>query len=97
MGTESSGENQTTLSPDDAFAAIGHEIRVHTVEALATTDRADRPVSFSELRSRVGTSDSAKFNYHLGELVGHFVERPTRGTTCDARANASLKPSFPAR
>jgi DNA-binding transcriptional ArsR family regulator len=78
MGDEQS-DGGRGLAPDDAFAAIGHETRVEILEALATADRADRPLSFSELRERVGTVDSAKFNYHLGELVGHFVERSDEG------------------
>ncbi|WP_435175179.1 winged helix-turn-helix domain-containing protein [Halorussus sp. AFM4] len=79
MGSEPNGDDAAPLSPDEAFAAIGHEIRVGILEALATTDRADRPVPFSALRERVGTVDSAKFNYHLDELVGHFVERTDEG------------------
>ncbi|MFB6071489.1 MAG: hypothetical protein ABEJ88_00815 [Halobacterium sp.] len=79
MGGTSTDEDDPPLAPDDAFAAIGHEIRVQIVEALARTDRADRPLAFSELRDRVGTADSAKFNYHLDRLVGHFLERTDDG------------------
>jgi hypothetical protein len=79
MGSESSEDDGESLSPGDAFAAVGHEVRAGIIEALATTDRADRPVAFSVLRERVGTADSAKFNYHLGKLVGHFVERTDDG------------------
>jgi len=46
---------------------------------LASSTREERPLSFSTLRERVGTVDSAKFNYHLGELVGHFVARGEDG------------------
>ncbi|MFC3476841.1 winged helix-turn-helix domain-containing protein [Halobacterium litoreum] len=77
MGDDSSDE--TPLSPGDAFAALGHEIRVGILEALADATRVERPLAFSELRGRVGTVDSAKFNYHLGELVGHFVARTDDG------------------
>lgn len=83
MGRESNvggGEaDDATLSPDEAFAAIGHDIRIRILEALATTDRANRPLSFSDLRKQVGTIDSAQFNYHLDKLVGHFVERSDEG------------------
>ncbi|WP_327053525.1 winged helix-turn-helix domain-containing protein [Halomicrococcus gelatinilyticus] len=71
--------NETTLSPDEAFAALGHDIRVQILKTLATADRDDRPMSFSDLRERIGTVDSAKFNYHLDTLVGHFVERTDDG------------------
>lgn len=61
------------LAPGDAFAALGHEIRVGILEALAAATRVERPIAFADLRRRVGSDDSAKFNYHLGELVDHFV------------------------
>jgi DNA-binding transcriptional ArsR family regulator len=64
-----------TVPPEAAFAALGHEIRVDILRALAESTRVERPLSFSTLRERVGTVDSAKFNYHLGELVAHFVRR----------------------
>lgn len=46
---------------------------------LQTLAEADDPVSFSELRDRVGVSDSGQFNYHLGKLDGHFVEAAEKG------------------
>ncbi|WP_440008638.1 ArsR/SmtB family transcription factor [Halomicrococcus sp. SG-WS-1] len=79
MGNEASEEDDTFLSPDDAFTAIGHETRIQILETLAAADRANRPLAFSELRDRVGTIDSAQFNYHLDKLVGHFVERTDDG------------------
>ena len=79
MSSESNEADRSPLPPDDAFAAIAHETRVEILEALATADRAERPLAFSVLRDRVGTVDSSKFNYHLDELVGHFVERTDDG------------------
>lgn len=79
MTEESSNGNETPLSSGDAFAAIGHETRVEILEALARTDRANRPLSFSELRDRVGDVDSSRFNYHLDTLAGHFLERSEAG------------------
>ena len=79
MGTDSNGSDSDYLSPDEAFAAIGHDIRIRILEALTDADRADRPLSFSELRERVGTVDSGKFNYHLDKLAGHFLERSDDG------------------
>lgn len=60
-----------TLTPDDAFAVLGNETRMDILQTLAG---ADEPLSFSELRDRVGVSDSGQFNYHLDKLVGHFLE-----------------------
>lgn len=77
MGRDSADDRP--LPPGEAFAALGHEIRVGILQALAESTRAERPLSFSTLRERVGTVDSAKFNYHLGELVGHFVARGEDG------------------
>lgn len=37
------------------------------------------PVSFSELRRRVGTRDSGQFNYHLDRLRGTFVRETDSG------------------
>jgi len=63
-------DDQGTLAPDEAFAVLGDETRMAILQALAG---ADGPLSFSELRDRVGVEDSGRFNYHLGRLEGHFV------------------------
>jgi DNA-binding transcriptional ArsR family regulator len=78
QGTDEDAE-ETLLSPGEAFAAIGHETRVQILEALATAHRSERPLSFSALRERVGAVDSSRFNYHLDQLVGHFLERSEDG------------------
>lgn len=70
MATESD-DADTTLSPDDAFAVLGNETRMDILQTLA---EAEDPLPFSELRERVGVSDSGQFNYHLDRLVGHFLE-----------------------
>lgn len=61
----------------EAFAALGDETRVAILEALvdARVETPDDPgLSFSELRERVGVTDSGRFNYHLGKLRDRFVE-----------------------
>jgi hypothetical protein len=63
-------ERDTPLAPDEAFAALGNETRM---EILRTLGDADEPLTFSELRDRVGMADSGQFNYHLGKLGEHFV------------------------
>lgn len=60
------------LSPDDAFAALGSEVRI---EILQTLGDADEPLSFSELRDSVGVRDAGRFSYHLDKLKGHFVSK----------------------
>ena len=64
------------LSPDDAFATLGNETRLGILQALG---RAGADLSFSELRDRVGVADSGQFNYHLEQLVGHFVRKTDEG------------------
>lgn len=54
----------------DALDVLCDEIRMGIVRELAD---ADRPLPFTELRDRVGVSDSGKFNYHLGKLCSYFV------------------------
>lgn len=66
----------TTLTPDDAFAVLGNETRMSILQSLA---EANEPLSFTELRERVGVSDSGQFNYHLDKLVGHFLADTENG------------------
>lgn len=70
-------ESEHCLRPADAFSLIGNEIRVAILEALWHTD--DQPVKFMELNEAVAADNSAKFNYHLGELTGHFVRKTDDG------------------
>lgn len=58
------------LSPDKAFAVLGNHTRIEILQTLAD---ANEPLSFSELRNRVGIRDSGQFNYHLDKLDGHFI------------------------
>lgn len=64
------------MAPDDAFGALGNETRVDILRVLG---EAEEPLSFSTLRDRVGVRDSGRFNYHLDELVGHFVAKTEAG------------------
>jgi hypothetical protein len=70
-------ECEECLEPAEAFAVIGNETRLAILEAL--WEAPERPVSFSDLRRRVGTRDSAQFNYHLQKLVGQFVKKTDDG------------------
>ncbi|MFC4359422.1 winged helix-turn-helix domain-containing protein [Halobium salinum] len=63
--------------PEETFALLGDETRVAILRAL---DEADEDaLTFSQLRERVGTADSGRFNYHLKKLVGSFVRRGDDG------------------
>lgn len=65
------------ISPEEAFALLGHDTRISIVQALWQFD--NEPASFSELREAVAIADSGQFNYHLGELVGAFVRETDAG------------------
>ncbi|MBX0324154.1 helix-turn-helix domain-containing protein [Halomicroarcula sp. F13] len=69
---------EATLAPDEAFAVLGDETRIGILRALGA---AEEPLSFSELRERVGVDDSGQFNYHLEKVVGHFVAKSDEGYT----------------
>lgn len=53
MTSEADEENTMILSPDDAFTVVGNDTRM---EILQTLGEADQPLSFSELRERIGIS-----------------------------------------
>lgn len=69
-------EGVPSLSPNDAFELLGNEIRM---EVLQTLSKESGPLSFSELRDRVGVRDSGQFNYHLGQLTDHFIAKTEAG------------------
>jgi len=60
----------------DTFSLLAQETRLTILRELAASGPADErePVSFAELRRRVGTSDSGRFNYHLDKLQPQFVQ-----------------------
>jgi transposase-like protein/DNA-binding transcriptional ArsR family regulator len=70
------------LHVTDAFKLLSDEIRLAILLALWEAyepDTENNDVSFSQLFDRVGVSDSGNFSYHLGKLVGHFVEETDDG------------------
>lgn len=73
-------ETSDRLSPDDAFAVLGNETRVGILQTLGD---AEEPLAFSTLYDRLPIEDSARFNYHLGELRGHFVRKTDAGYALD--------------
>lgn len=81
MDRERTGSVPDDLAPADAFSLLGHDLRVDILRALLERSRTggEYPASFSTLREQVGAEVSAQFNYHLGELTGHFVRRTDDG------------------
>jgi hypothetical protein len=60
----------------DTFSLLAEETRLTILRELAAAGPAAErePVSFAELRRRVGTADSGRFNYHLDKLQPQFVQ-----------------------
>jgi len=63
-------------TPEEAFGLVAHETRLDTLRVL---NDADGPLSFGDLRDRVGVRDPGQFNYHLGKLTGRFVRQDDDG------------------
>jgi len=61
----------------ETFSLLSDETRVRILVALSQA--ADDPVSFSDLRSRVGVDDSGQFNYHLDRLCERLVTKTDDG------------------
>lgn len=70
--------DDTKLGPgaEDALALLADETRLSILRELYALEE---PLTFSELRERVGVRDSGQFNYHLGKLTDQFVERGEDG------------------
>jgi len=64
-----------TMDTLETFSLLAQETRLTILRELAATGTAGEPepVSFAELRRRVGTRDSGRFNYHLDKLQPQFV------------------------
>lgn len=76
MTTNVNGADASILSPDAAFSVLGNETRM---AILQTIGEADEPLSFSEIRARIGSPDPGQFNYHLNQLTGHFIRKTDDG------------------
>ena len=74
--TTNSKDETTTLSPDEAFAVLGKETRMEVLKVLGD---AEEPLSFSEIRERLGIDDPGQVNYHLKQLRGHFIQQTEDG------------------
>lgn len=58
----------------ELFEALGHPIRVKIIESLSKT-----PLSFSELKKRIGVESSGHLQFHLNKLNG-LVETTSEGS-----------------
>lgn len=76
MTPDTAGGEPSGLPPDDAFSLLCDETRV---QILQTLGGATEPLSFTELRNGVGVRQGGNFNYHLEQVVGHFVAKTDDG------------------
>jgi DNA-binding transcriptional ArsR family regulator len=72
------GDEETSESPSapEAFGALGNEIRLDIIRALAEVRQLAwrwQGMSFAELRKAVGVRDAGNFSYHLNKLRSRFV------------------------
>lgn len=68
------------VSPATAFELLAAQPRMDIMQSLVEARREGRtPLSFSTLRRTTGIDDSGRFNYHLGKLVGTFVDKEDDG------------------
>lgn len=69
------GKNESP-SVSEAFGALGNEVRLDIIRALADVRRVAwrwQGMTFAELRKAVGVRDAGNFSYHLNELCNLFV------------------------
>ncbi len=59
--------------PESTFDSISHPIRIRIIRMLY-----EGPMSFSELKARLGLKSSGKLDFHLGKLKG-LVEKGADG------------------
>lgn len=81
----SQGIDIDDLSPDEAFAILGNEIRLDALRVLwhATVENGGSdsavPMAYSELLREVKIMDSGQFNYHLSKLTPYFIREDEDG------------------
>jgi hypothetical protein len=94
-----SDDGEERVASNAAFSLLGHRVRLDILRAFfdsygpvdpdsISAVRADRTRSYSELMDAVGLRDSGKFNYHLEQLRGVYVEQVEDGYVPTASAVA---------
>lgn len=83
-------DDEQDVDAREAFALLGHEIRLDILLALLDDWVAvyTEPKSYAELMDAVGMADSGKFNYHLDQLRGVYVQQVDGGYVPTASATA---------
>jgi hypothetical protein len=76
------------IPPEDIFSVLQNEVRLAVLRVLWAAE--DDPVSYTELERR-STVDTNNFNYHVDQLVGHFVRRTEDGYELRQAGTAVLR------
>lgn len=80
---------------EEALAELGSEVRLRVLLTLSDALRdGSGPVSFSELRDRVGYEDDGNFGYHLKRLRGSFIRKSEQGYVLQERGLAIVGTIF---
>jgi hypothetical protein len=93
------GDDKDQTVSEEAFALLGHEIRLNILHAFfqmyepvdpeSLPDvRDQRSLSYGDLMAEVEMEDSGKFNYHLEKLRGVYIEKVDGGYVPTASAIA---------
>ena len=82
--------NETPDLPREAFALLGHDLRLEILLALLDRWRAAKtePQRYADLMRAVGLEDSGKLNYHLKKLRGAYLRKTDEGYVPTASATA---------
>lgn len=71
---------ERSLSSEDAFAALGNEVRITILRVLIDAIESEgRYLSFTEIYERLELDSTSQLSYHLGRLTGVFVRKSSEG------------------
>lgn len=66
--------------PSDVFQMLADETRIRILlEIYRAEQSAGTPIPFAALQSAIESDNSARFAYHVRQLVDHFVEKTPDG------------------
>ncbi|WP_245853138.1 winged helix-turn-helix domain-containing protein [Natrinema ejinorense] len=74
---EMAEESDHCIRPAEAFSLLGNETRIKILETLWKAE--EQPVPFSRLYEAADVTNSSKFNYHLGKLLGQYIRKTDGG------------------
>ena len=68
--------HEASTSPGDAFAALGNEVRIGILRAVAdAVEEQGDGLRFKTIYDRVGVDSTSQLSYHLSKLEGAFLRK----------------------